>query len=183
MKLEDYINKYHNGWPNLTDAEARAAGLTPPLSCGWFACYREKNVDGNAMRAALKVSRKHVAKGRRTGQARQEKGPRALFSKHEPAHIPVTATVGAEDKYAYINSPEFLQSFEWRQVRFQALQKYGRRCQCCGASPETGTVINVDHVKSRRRFPALALDIDNLQVLCVDCNHGKANSTVDFRAQ
>ncbi len=55
------------------------------------------------------------------------------------------------------------------------LKKYGARCQCCGADASHGIRINVDHIKPRRDFPALALDESNLQVLCEDCNHGKGN--------
>lgn len=69
----------------------------------------------------------------------------------------------------------FLLTFEWRRVRMQALKKYGARCQCCGASPADGAVMNVDHIKPRKLFPALALDVDNLQILCNECNHGKGN--------
>lgn len=72
-------------------------------------------------------------------------------------------------------SDDFLRSFEWKSVRMMALKKYGAVCQCCGASPKTGAVINVDHIKPRKIFPQLALDVDNLQVLCGDCNHGKGN--------
>lgn len=74
-----------------------------------------------------------------------------------------------------VNSDAFLSSFAWRQLRMQVLQKYGRVCMCCGASPATGAVMHVDHIKPRRLFPQLALDIDNLQVLCHECNHGKGN--------
>lgn len=74
-----------------------------------------------------------------------------------------------------VASDAFLQSFEWRALRMQALKLYGRRCVCCGASPETGAVMNVDHIKPRKRYPSLALDIKNLQVLCHECNHGKGN--------
>lgn len=35
--------------------------------------------------------------------------------------------------------------------------------------------MNVDHIKPRRLFPWLALELKNLQVLCHDCNHGKGN--------
>lgn len=73
------------------------------------------------------------------------------------------------------SSPDFLQTYEWRRVRMEALKKYGARCQCCGATPATGAVMNVDHIKPRKLFPHLALDVNNLQVLCHECNHGKGN--------
>ena len=72
-------------------------------------------------------------------------------------------------------SPKFLASYEWRKVRMQALKKYGPRCMCCGATPATGAIMNVDHIKPRKLFPELALDVNNLQILCHDCNHGKGN--------
>ena len=75
----------------------------------------------------------------------------------------------------FVVSSGFLESYDWRQLRMIAIKRYGARCQCCGASPATGAVINVDHIKPRRLFPHLALSLDNLQVLCHDCNHGKGN--------
>ena len=75
----------------------------------------------------------------------------------------------------YVATNEFLLSYEWRRVRMEALKKCGAKCQCCGASPATGAVINVDHIKPRKFYPHLALDVDNLQVLCAECNHGKGN--------
>lgn len=72
-------------------------------------------------------------------------------------------------------STEFLSTYEWRKVRMVALKKYGPICKCCGATPASGAVMNVDHVKPRRLFPHLALDVNNLQVLCHECNHGKGN--------
>ena len=35
--------------------------------------------------------------------------------------------------------------------------------------------IHVDHIKPRKLFPHLALDVNNLQILCHECNHGKGN--------
>lgn len=76
----------------------------------------------------------------------------------------------------------FLLSYKWREVRMQVLIKYGARCQCCGASAKTGAVICVDHIKSRKTHPELALDFNNLQVLCDACNHGKGNwDSTDWR--
>lgn len=74
-----------------------------------------------------------------------------------------------------VTKDQFLKTYEWRRVRMIALKKYGAKCQCCGATPATGAVMNVDHIKPRKLFPQLALDPDNLQILCNDCNHGKGN--------
>jgi len=76
----------------------------------------------------------------------------------------------------------FLSSSEWKRVRLKVLMRDGATCACCGASPQTGARMNVDHIKPRKTHPALALDLANLQVLCADCNHGKGNwCSRDFR--
>lgn len=83
-----------------------------------------------------------------------------------------------------VSSVEFLSTYQWRKVRLIALTRDGSRCACCGATPATGAVMNVDHIKPRKRFPELALDPANLQVLCHECNHGKGNwDMTDFRQQ
>ena len=71
------------------------------------------------------------------------------------------------------NKNKFYSTPEWKRVRYQALVKYGNRCMCCGISREDGAVIQVDHVKPRHKYPELALDINNLQILCASCNRGK----------
>jgi len=83
----------------------------------------------------------------------------------------------------FVTSRSFLTSSGWRRVRMLAFVRYGNRCQCCGASPSDGvTVLNVDHVKPRATHPELALNVDNLQVLCAACNHGKGNwDSTDWR--
>lgn len=67
----------------------------------------------------------------------------------------------------------FYASEAWRVVRYQALKKYAGACQCCGVRGGAGTPLHVDHIKPRSRYPELALEITNLQVLCQDCNLGK----------
>lgn len=188
MFLEEYIDKYRRGHAALTYAEAMIAGLGYPMPTGWFKRNRLLVVDEVAMREALKARR--AATTRRPGKETkaEKRTRRALGTQPRQPAMVVSISVEVslvpidDERRAYVNSPAFLASFEWRQLRFKALQKYGRRCQCCGASPGSGAVMNVDHVKSRRRFPELALDIGNLQVLCEDCNHGKGNETIDFRA-
>lgn len=76
----------------------------------------------------------------------------------------------------------FYASDEWRTVRYQALRRSRGCCECCGAGPTPGKPLHVDHIKPRSRFPRMQLDLDNLQVLCADCNLGKSNTdTIDWR--
>jgi hypothetical protein len=78
-------------------------------------------------------------------------------------------------KHMRSSSENFYRSREWRQVRYEALIRCGRACMCCGAKPKDGIILHVDHVKPRSKYPRLELDINNLQILCEDCNLGKSN--------
>ena len=74
---------------------------------------------------------------------------------------------------------EFYKTREWRDVRYKALVKFGKKCQACG---ETSGYIHVDHILPRSKYPDRELDINNLQVLCEACNIGKSNTdTTDWR--
>jgi 5-methylcytosine-specific restriction endonuclease McrA len=78
----------------------------------------------------------------------------------------------------------FYASWEWKKARFEAINRLGRKCLCCGFVPVPGSTnyLVVDHIKPRKRYPKLALDPNNLQVLCNDCNMGKSNRSIaDFR--
>jgi 5-methylcytosine-specific restriction endonuclease McrA len=77
--------------------------------------------------------------------------------------------IGNTKASVFYNSPE------WQRLRYSAIEKYGNRCAACGRSPKDGVVIHVDHIKPRSLNPELALDIDNLQILCEPCNVGKSN--------
>lgn len=85
-----------------------------------------------------------------------------------------------------INKDNFYNTWAWKDIRYQALHKCGRRCMSCGASPlkDNKVVLHVDHIKPFRKYPELALDINNLQVLCEDCNMGKGYwDETDFRTR
>ena len=69
---------------------------------------------------------------------------------------------------------QFYQSWEWKRLRYEALKKYGAVCMLCGATKEDGKIC-VDHIKSRKRFPELEMEEDNLQILCNSCNMGKGS--------
>ncbi len=67
----------------------------------------------------------------------------------------------------------FYSSKEWSNLKAAAFEKYGNKCACCGRSPLHNVIMHVDHIKPRSKYPALALDINNLQILCDICNIGK----------
>lgn len=70
--------------------------------------------------------------------------------------------------------PNFYKSLSWRQIRYLAL-KNSVGCNCCGARARDGVQLHVDHIKPISRYPELKLSLDNLQVLCDDCNIGKGS--------
>lgn len=85
----------------------------------------------------------------------------------------------ASDNKIDPRSNAFLDSREWKELRYKALLRYGRQCMCCGARPPTE--IHVDHIKARKTHPHLALSLNNLQILCKMCNQGKGTRSEDFR--
>lgn len=106
---------------------------------------------------------------------RELSGPVTVFKViHAPSPAPAKVKT-PRLPYVDPNSPDFLTSYSWRAVRMQALKLHGAICMCCGDTPKNGAVMNVDHIKPRRTHPHLALKIDNLQILCGACNHGKGN--------
>jgi hypothetical protein len=89
----------------------------------------------------------------------------------------------AEPAFMRDADTSFYKTELWRSLRYQALAKHGNKCQCCGAGPGQGAVLHVDHIKPRSKFPELALSLENLQILCADCNLGKSNKDdTDWRA-
>ena len=82
---------------------------------------------------------------------------------------------------AFCRSRKFYQSQYWKNLRLQALEK-SNKCQACGKSPEDGIVLHVDHILPRSIYPEYAMNLNNLQILCAECNMGKGNMhEKDFR--
>ena len=53
------------------------------------------------------------------------------------------------------------------------LMKDGARCKLCGATPQDGAKLHVDHIKPWANGGETVLE--NLQILCAKCNIGKSN--------
>ncbi len=169
MKIRLYLqNKYGVRVPTtMTSIEADCFGIPFPLRAGWLKQYGNVEIGRDAF-AKLKNRM-----GKRL-ERQNRKGIRSALTRNAL----VIAGIGEREiarQAAIVGSSDFLQSYEWRKLRMEALKLYGNRCQCCGASAADGVRIHVDHIKPRKQYPALALDLSNLQVLCEDCNHGKGN--------
>ena len=68
---------------------------------------------------------------------------------------------------------EFYASAEWKVLRKAVIRKQGRTCKMCGKRRLTDADLAVDHVLPRSKYPELALERENLQVLCKSCNSSK----------
>ena len=82
----------------------------------------------------------------------------------------------------FIASPAFLQTPEWRRIRYDALRENDGRCELCGRNKHQlppGEYLTVDHIQGRKARPDLALEITNLAVLCTADNAGKGNRYAD----
>jgi len=174
MNLRAYLEQRTRGNSHLnalTRAEAQIIGLCYPLKRNWAKKHANKKISPIQYEQFLialvksRSNRKVSPTKRQTYQSKTYTKPKTI-----------------DPELAKVASDDFLQTFEWRKLRMQALKKYGAKCMCCGATPATGAVMNVDHIKPRKLWPSYALDIKNLQILCHECNHGKGNwDSTDWR--
>jgi len=165
MRLKDYLSaKYGVHTPTtILYAEARVFGIEFPLESGWLKKYGELEITPDV---EYKM-KKYLSKMINTNHPRSDSA-RVGIKILDDAYLVLKTKPLA-------NSDDFLQSKSWKRLRIQAFNKYGNFCSCCGAKPTDGIRLNVDHIKPRKIFPELALDINNLQILCSDCNSGKGN--------
>lgn len=62
-------------------------------------------------------------------------------------------------------------------LRYDVLVRDNHTCVSCGRKPEDGVVLHVDH-KTPFSLGGLT-KLDNLQILCMECNLGKSNRYID----
>lgn len=61
-----------------------------------------------------------------------------------------------------------------KRLRYQILDRDGRKCVACGRSPKIhGVVLHIDHIIPKSKGGTY--DPNNLQTLCTDCNLGKSD--------
>lgn len=185
MKVLEYLQKkYGVEQPNsLLNSEAKIFGIPTPLQSGWLQRYAAVEITPPMAFRLLQSLEVRAKKGRRFAQTAMDvlnglpveqpvrkKKPKKKAKGLRKTYITYPVSCNSD-----VSGNDFLYTYEWRRLRMTAIKKYGAKCQCCGATPATGAVMNVDHIKPRKVYPELALDINNLQVLCHECNHGKGN--------
>lgn len=71
-------------------------------------------------------------------------------------------------------------AISWR-LRARVLMRDGATCQMCGASPQTGARLHVDHILPWSKGGETILE--NLRILCVQCNIGKGDLMPESEGQ
>ena len=119
---------------------------------------------------ARRKRRKKKKDKNRKAAARTQSGARATA---DPVAGQVTDSLPPRQLHPFYDSRQ------WQGLRYRALRLYGRTCMACN---RTDGEMHVDHIKPKSRYPELALDFDNLQILCRTCNMGKgAHDETDWR--
>jgi len=129
---------------------------------GRFECHfcHSKLAKSGSVHCSLDCKEKHLLKLiDKKENKRIKKLEKRAYARNKPQKIPTEVS--------------FYNSRAWQELRYDAIKKYGRQCSVCNA---TKVELHVDHIKPRSKFPELELEIDNLQILCRDCNLGKGNS-------
>ncbi|MGL4475184.1 MAG: HNH endonuclease [Shewanella sp.] len=100
---------------------------------------------------------------------------KASYFSPEFGHLQFTDAEQLQE-FAAKPAANFYASEAWRKLRFEVLKRPAI-CVVCHRTPtEHGISLHVDHILPRSKHPQLALDINNLQLLCQDCNLGKSDS-------
>ena len=72
----------------------------------------------------------------------------------------------------------FYRSKPWYKARQKVLDRAGHRCEMCGYQ---GKGLTVHHVKPRKEYPMLALELTNLVCVCSSCHnrlHDRSDGTL-----
>lgn len=66
---------------------------------------------------------------------------------------------------------KFYQWCEWRKLRQKALERDNFECQQCKAKGKYKAAQNVHHLKEVKDYPELAMALDNLECVCIQCHN------------
>ncbi len=163
MRIFEFLQRKYKQNPGLiSEHEAGAFGIPFPITKGWLNRHGDREI--------TQYMRHKLGPGANAGPLvnshRAEKNNRIANGS-----LKIIKSSGKINR----EGDDFYLSPAWRKLRMSVLVRYGAVCQCCGSSPKNGSIMHVDHIKPRSKFPSLELDFNNLQVLCEACNLGKSN--------
>ncbi len=93
----------------------------------------------------------------------------------KPAEVLTTIPAQQEIKLTTFGTKK-----DWQYLRKKVLKIQGRHCLKCGKKQDR---MHIDHIRPKSKYPHLEFKIDNLQVLCGDCNRKKSfDKEVDYRS-
>lgn len=94
-----------------------------------------------------------------------------------------TNQLALERKEHIDETRQFYSSPEWNLIRKQVIKEKGRICSECGVYMKNSNDVTVDHIRPRSKYPDLALDKQNLRVLCRSCNSSKGDRDSEIFVQ
>lgn len=149
------------GWRKVIGGKDR-----PSVRASFDGLRRHLNVDGNESDVAKAAFAAGLISRRRMRGVLGDDAMDALVGMSQPK---------ADTVISWGKVSEFYKSKEWRQLAYKCKLRDGRRCMCCGATPDSGARIVSDHVMPLRTHWHLRLDPMNIQTLCDECNLGKGS--------
>lgn len=176
-------------WRNLAKRELAKVGITFAKTVTNLV-LEQKIIENKIKNVPLWSSKKAIEKKTFTQEPQYTKS-HVLVSNTPIQESSTPKPIGyvsrcRQDEPINLDPEVFYKSWRWKELRLIVLDKCGRRCCSCGATPrpDNQVVLHVDHIKPLRIHPKLALDISNLQVLCEDCNQGKSwYHSNDYRSE
>ena len=94
-----------------------------------------------------------------------------------------TIQLAEERKERLDEMRQFYSSPEWNLIRRQVIKENGRICSECKKYIRSNNEVTVDHIRPRSKYPHLALERQNLRVLCSSCNSIKGDRDSEIFVQ
>lgn len=73
----------------------------------------------------------------------------------------------------------FYKSTPWKHKRLEALERDNYECQECKRQGRYHKGEQVHHIKEIYHHPEMALELDNLETLCIRCHNAEHGRTTD----
>ena len=161
----EHIESLRTSKGGFSRASIESLGLTWPPKSGWI--QRLTGLTKRELRTHRKKFRAINGNPCRKKKSRAKRKPSVKrTTKSNVAWLP-------RDEWEK-QTARFYSGRQWKELRYDALRNTGGCCCCCGARASDGAQLHVDHIKPRSKYPELQYDLDNLQILCRDCNMGKS---------